>query len=97
MADPSQQHPGKRKKAVALRYDPEKEQAPVAVGKGVGLTAERIIALAREHGIPIHEDADLVEILAKLQLHEQIPPAAYVAVAEILAFIYRTNDSYPKR
>jgi flagellar biosynthesis protein len=96
MADHSQQHSGKRKKAVALRYDRDKDQAPVAVGKGIGLTAERIIALAREHGIPIHEDADLVEILAKLELHEQIPPAAYIAVAEILAFIYRANDSYKK-
>lgn len=95
MADRSRTTPsGRRKKAVAIRYDPAKDAAPVAVGKGIGLTAERIITLAREHGIPIHEDADLVEILAKLELHEQIPPVAYVAVAEILAFIYRTNDKY---
>ena len=84
----------KRKKAVALRYDTKKDTAPVAVGKGIGLAAERIIALAKEHGIPIHEDADLVEILAKLELNEQVPPATYVVVAEILAFIYRTNDRY---
>lgn len=96
MADRSRKNAAKQKKAVALRYDPAKDPAPVAVGKGLGLTAERIIALAREHGIPIHEDADLMEILSKLELHEQIPPAAYVAVAEILAFVYRTNDKYKK-
>ena len=84
----------KRKKAVALRYDAERDAAPVAVGKGIGPAAARIIALAKEHGIPIHEDADLVEVLAKLEVNEQIPPATYVVVAEILAFIYRTNDGY---
>jgi len=84
----------KRKKAVALRYDAKKDAAPVTVGKGLGLAADRIIALAKEHGIPIHEDADLVEILAKLDINEQIPPATYLVVAEILAFIYRTNDQY---
>lgn len=84
----------KRKKAVALRYDAKKDAAPVAVGKGFGLAAERIIALAKENGIPIHEDADLVEILTKLEMNEQIPPATYLVVAEILAFIYRTNDRY---
>ena len=84
----------KRKKAVALRYDAKKDAAPVAVGKGIGPAAERIIAIAKEHGIPVHEDADLVEVLARLEVNEQIPPATYVVVAEILAFIYRSNDDY---
>ncbi|MCK5341173.1 MAG: EscU/YscU/HrcU family type III secretion system export apparatus switch protein [Desulfobulbaceae bacterium] len=94
------QSPGKkkdsRKKAVALRYDKERDASPVAVAKGLGKLAERLIALAEEHGVPIHEDADLVEVLSRLNLNEEIPPSAYVVVAEILAFIYRTNESYKR-
>jgi len=82
------------KKAVALRYDKEKEAAPTVIGKGKGVTAEKILALAREHNIPVHEDSDLVEILSRLDLQAEIPPETYVVVAELLAFIYRANESY---
>lgn len=82
------------KKAVALRYDKTQEAAPKVLAKGAGLVAEKLLALAKEHGIPIHPDADLVEILAKLELNEEIPPATYLVVAEILAFIYRTNEKF---
>ncbi len=85
-------------KAVALRYDQKSSQAPVIIGKGEGLIAERIIALARENDIPIHADADLVEVLSRLKMNEEIPPETYLLVAEILAFIYRTNENYrPER
>ncbi|MBU0479538.1 MAG: EscU/YscU/HrcU family type III secretion system export apparatus switch protein [Proteobacteria bacterium] len=83
-----------KKKAVALRYDPARDPAPVVVGKGLNLLAEKIIALAEEHNIPIHEDSDLVEVLSRLDLMAEIPPSAYVLVAEVLAFIYRTNEKY---
>ncbi len=88
-----------QKKAVALKYDRERDHAPKVVGKGVGSVAEKIIALAKEHGIPIQLDSDLVEILSRLNLNQEIPPETYVLVAEILAFIYRANQSYtpPKR
>ncbi len=82
----------KSKKAVALRYDPEREQSPRVIGKGLGLVAEQILELAKEHNIPIHEDKDLVEVLAKLDPGEEIPAETYLLVAEILAFIYRAND-----
>ncbi|NOX26158.1 MAG: FhlB domain-containing protein [Deltaproteobacteria bacterium] len=82
------------KKAVALRYDREHDSSPAIVGKGAGLMAEKIIALAREHGIPIHPDSDLVEVLSRLNINENIPPDTYIMVAEILAFIYRTNQDY---
>jgi flagellar biosynthesis protein len=85
----------KRKKAIALRYDQKKDAAPVILAKGVGILAEKILALAREHKIPIHQDEDLVEILSGLKLHQEIPPEAYLLVAEILAFVYRSNDKYP--
>jgi flagellar biosynthesis protein len=80
-----------KKKAVALRYDTSRDTSPKMVAKGTGELAEKIIALAKEHGIPIQEDADLVEILAKLDLNADIPPDTYLVVAEILAFIYRAN------
>ena len=82
------------KKAVALRYDLERENAPRIVGTGSGKLAERLIELAREHDIPIQEDSDLVEILSRLNLNEEIPPSTYIIVSEILAFIYRTNEKY---
>jgi flagellar biosynthesis protein len=83
-----------RKKAIALRYDRERENAPKVIAKGEGLLAEKLRELAKEYNIPIHENADLMEILSKLNLYEEIPPATYLVVAEILAFIYRTNEAY---
>jgi flagellar biosynthesis protein len=78
-----------RKKAAAVSYDVGKDTSPRVVAKGKGYVADRIIELAREHGIPLHEDRSLVEILVKLDLGENIPYELYQAVAEVLAFIYR--------
>lgn len=82
----------KLKKAVALKYQAESDNAPKLVAKGKGGVAEKIIAVAKEHGIPIHEDSDLLEILSTLEIEQEIPAALYSAIAEILAFIYRVND-----
>ena len=82
----------KDKKAVALRYQGEKDHAPRLTAKGGGLVAKRIIELARTHGIPVKEDPDLVEVLVQLDWHEHIPPNLYQAVAEVLAFVYRLNQ-----
>jgi len=79
------------KKAVALKYDKAKDRAPRVTTKSVRKIAERIIELAREKGIPITEDPDLVGALMKLDLQEQIPEELYKVVAEILAFAYRIN------
>ena len=81
----------KRKQAVALRYRPDKDTAPRVAAKGSGLVAERIIELARKHGIPVKDDPDLLEVLSKLEIEEEVPPAVYVAVAELLAFVYSLN------
>ena len=80
-----------RKKAVALRYNPQADAAPKVVAKGQGVIAENILRIAREHKIPIHEDSDMVEILGSLKLGELIPEEIYAAVAEVLAFLYRVN------
>ncbi len=80
-----------RRKAVALRYDAEKDSAPKVVAKGSGLLADRILELAREHNIHIQQDPDLVAVLSKLEVNSDIPENLYRAVAEILAFVYRLN------
>ncbi len=70
-----------------MGYDPDRDDAPRLLAKGQGEFADRIIALAREYGIPIRENSDLVAILAKLNLSQEIPPELYRAVAELLAFV----------
>ena len=84
----------KAQKAVALKYDrEEKEGAPKVVAKGAGEVANNIIKLAQEHDIFIKKDADLVELLSKIELNKEIPPMLYKAVAEVFSFIYKiTND-----
>jgi flagellar biosynthesis protein len=86
-----------RRRAVALRYDDIHESAPRVLAKGQGDIAERIIALAELHGIPLHEDKDLVRLLGVLDIDVQIPPALYRALAEVLAHLYRTNTKYAER
>jgi flagellar biosynthesis protein len=76
-----------RKKAVALRYDPEKDNAPVVLAKGYGELAERIIRIAKEKNIPIVEDKDLISALIRVEVFEEIPPELYRAVAKVLVFI----------
>ena len=79
-------------KAVALAYDPDRHRAPQVVGKGLGRLADVIIDIARKAGVHIHEDADLVGFLLALDIGEEIPEELYVAVAEILAFIYKLDQ-----
>ncbi|MCF8067767.1 MAG: EscU/YscU/HrcU family type III secretion system export apparatus switch protein [Desulfobacterales bacterium] len=81
----------RQKIAVALRYKPETDKAPMVTAKGSGLIAEKIIEIARAHGIPVKDDPDLVEVLSKLEIEDEIPASVYVAVAELLAFIYSIN------
>ncbi|HHW20734.1 MAG TPA: EscU/YscU/HrcU family type III secretion system export apparatus switch protein [Thermodesulfovibrio thiophilus] len=80
------------KKAVALRYEQKKDSAPKVVAKGRGWLADRIIELARQHGVPLKEDKTLVEVLSKLELSEEIPVELYKAVAEILVFVYQIKE-----
>jgi flagellar biosynthesis protein len=82
------------KKAVSLKYETSKHDAPIVTAKGQGVIAEKIIEIAREHNIPIKDDPDLVELLSQLELDEQIPPAVYQVVAEIFSFVYHLNKKY---
>jgi flagellar biosynthesis protein len=85
--------PETEKKAVALSYDGV--TAPILSAKGTDDLAEDIIALAKEHEIPIHEEPDLVNLLATLKLGEEIPRELYVAVAEVIAFAYMIKGKLP--
>jgi flagellar biosynthesis protein len=80
--------------AAALKYRPGRDSAPRITAKGSGLVAEKIIDLAHRNGIPIKEDPALIQVLSKLDLNQEIPPAVYVVVAEILAFVYSLNKGY---
>ena len=81
-------------KAVALVYEEEKGAAPLVSASGQGKIAEKIIETAKEAGVHIQEDADLVELLSKVPIGDEIPVDLYQTVAEILAFVYQLNQKY---
>jgi flagellar biosynthesis protein len=89
--------PTPQTRAVALEYDPEESVAPVVTASGRGELAERILALAREHGVPIREDPDLVALLAQLDVGQVVPPELYPVIAEVLAFVYRLRGYAEER
>ena len=79
------------KKAVALRYEHGRDQAPKVVATGRGKIAEKIVALAHEHNVPLVEDRNLVQMLEALDVDTDIPVELYRAVAEVLVFVYRLD------
>ncbi|CQR47712.1 Flagellar biosynthetic protein FlhB [Paraliobacillus sp. PM-2] len=81
----------KRKKAVALSYDEQNDQAPRVVATGSGLIAQQIIEKAQKAELPIQQDHNLIELLATLNINEKIPEELYHAVAEVFAFIYQVD------
>ena len=85
-----------RRWAAALRYNSEVDQAPRLVAKGAGALADKILETARQHGLHIHEDRDLMAVLATLDVNSLIPEELYPTVAEILAFLYRLNHQMSK-
>lgn len=86
-----------RPAAAALKYDPVGHDAPQLVASGQGLMAEEIIRLAKVHNVPLHEDAQLVEALSRLELTESIPRELYTVVAEVLAYVFRVDAEAAKR
>ncbi|WP_305907311.1 EscU/YscU/HrcU family type III secretion system export apparatus switch protein [Methylomarinum sp. Ch1-1] len=72
--------------AVALKYDGE--NAPKVTAKGEGVTAQQILELAEQHGVPLQNQPELARILAQVPLGDEIPQQLYVAVAEVIAFAY---------
>ncbi|MDE5966169.1 MAG: EscU/YscU/HrcU family type III secretion system export apparatus switch protein [Lachnospiraceae bacterium] len=76
----------KRKKAVALQYDPD-DAAPKVIASGQGAVAERIMEKAKEHEVPMYVDQGLANTLLKLDIGDYIPPELYGVVAEILVYV----------
>ena len=81
-------------KAVALFYDGV--QAPTVTAKGVGVEAEEIMAIARDHNITLCDNAPLVDLLVTLELGDNIPEALYIAIAHIIAFAYELQGKSPE-
>jgi len=97
---PPSEQPSRRPQrpvAVALEYEPGRETLPRVVATGRGKVAEQILELAFANGVKVREDADLAQLLAAVDVDSEIPIEAIVAVAEILAHVYRANGVTPER
>lgn len=88
---PGAEQDNRKKQAVALRYDRQREAAPRVVAKGAGATADNIVAVAEGNDVPVYVEPQLVQQLMRLDLAEVIPPALYQVVAEVLAYVYRLD------
>lgn len=86
--------PGDRALAVALSYRRREDVAPRVTAAGSGPVAERILELAREEGIPLRQDPELVAALAALGLGASIPVELYDLIAEVLAWAYRADSAF---
>lgn len=84
-----------RPSAIALSYA-KKDRAPIVVAKGYGAVADSIVQRARESGLYVHASPDLVKLLMQVNLDEQIPPQLYLAVAQVLAWLYQLDTLNPK-
>lgn len=79
--------------AVALRYDGK--HAPTVIAKGSGEIARQILDIAEKHNIPLREDPELLALLARLDLGQEIPQNLYLAVAQVIAFAYYLSGKLP--
>jgi len=81
-------------RAIALQYDGE--NAPTVTATGEGAIAEEIIRIAKEHGVPLREDAILAAFLSELDLGDEIPPLLYRVIAEVIAYAYLVAGKVPE-
>jgi flagellar biosynthesis protein len=79
--------------AIALNYD--QKNAPTVAATGQNELAERIVELAEEHDIPLHNDPELAALLSRIPLGDEIPENLYRAVAEVIAFAYLLTGKFP--
>ncbi len=93
-ADRSTPEGSRRATAVALKkYGISEDALPKIVAAGYGAWAEKIVEMAFRNGVRVREDRDLAQLLAAIELDSDIPTEALVAVAEILAYVYKANGS----
>ncbi|MFH1683850.1 MAG: EscU/YscU/HrcU family type III secretion system export apparatus switch protein, partial [Candidatus Margulisiibacteriota bacterium] len=86
-----------RKTAVAMRYDIDRDKAPLILATGRGAVADEILRIADDNKIPLYEDPELAKLLAKLEMDTEIPPELFVLVAEVLFFVYKLDRMAEKR
>ena len=88
----------RRAAAVALKkYGIDEVSLPKVVAAGYGKLAEQIVEIAFQNGVKVREDKDLAQMLAAIELDSDIPTEALIAVAEILAYVYKVNGTYQSR
>ncbi len=83
--------------AVALKYDVEKDAAPVVLAAGRGVVADEILRIASDNEIPLYENKKLADVLSKLEIDSHVPPELYTLVAEVLFFVYKLDKMAEKR
>lgn len=88
---------GTKPSAVSLQYNRDGDHAPKVTAKGQGWLAEKIIAMAQEKNIPIKKDKDLIQLLEKIDVGQEIPESLYKVIAELLAWVYHLNSNYPEK
>jgi flagellar biosynthesis protein len=84
------------RQAIALGYDRTQDEAPRVLATGQGAIADKILAAAQEHGVPIKQDPVLTAALATLDLEASIPPELYAVVAEVLIYVWRVKERREK-
>jgi flagellar biosynthesis protein len=97
LAESAPKTPTERKAAIAIRYDIDRDKAPLVIASGRGLVADEILRIAEDNQIPLYEDPEMAKLLAKLELDTEIPPELYTLVAEVLFFVYRLDRMAQKR
>ncbi|MFA6170346.1 MAG: EscU/YscU/HrcU family type III secretion system export apparatus switch protein [Candidatus Margulisiibacteriota bacterium] len=91
------EQPPARKTVVALRYDMDRDKAPMVLATGKGMMADEILRIAEENKIPLYEDPELAKLLAKLEIDREIPAELYTLVAEVLFFVFKLDRMAEKR
>ena len=80
-------------KAVALKYDVQRDTAPRVIAKGRGHVAEHILATAQKNSVPVYQNKTLVNMLMALEIDREIPPELYKAIAEVMAYVYKMDKA----
>jgi flagellar biosynthesis protein len=86
----------KTKKAIGLKYNTDNNNSPTVIAKGFGGLADEIIELAKQNGVMIHEDPYLSDLLARMDLGQEIPEKLYHVIAELIAFSYVLQGKFPE-
>jgi len=86
-----------KRAAVAMRYDVDRDKAPMILATGRGPIADEIIRVAEDNKIPLYEDTELAGLLSKLELDTEVPPELYVLVAEVLFFVFQLDRMAEKK